>query len=288
MEKLKELLRNGDLDQDTYDEIVKRWENEGGSSSTDEGTGEERTPGRERSKKVHVSGSGRMSDVYTHEFSGSGSVHVDGYLDADTVDISGSGHIDGDLISSDSVDISGAATVKGKVDASSIETSGSMKASEIKCRDIESSGSLKVEKGIEAGTMDISGGVQAENIIAEVIKASGGIRAESIKAQEIYASGRVRAKSVESKRFEMEIYGTSSRINKLDSEIVEVKQGRRIFSGSAEIVELNCKRGHLEGVIARKVVGDELIIGNGCDIDYVEGRNIRILEGARVREKKQI
>lgn len=288
IEKLKELLKNGDLDQATYDDIVSRWENGSGGTESGDNMDERKTSERERSRKVNVSGVGRLSDVYTHEFSGSGSVHVDGYLDADSIDISGAGRIEGFVVSSGHVDISGSARVSESVTAAEIETSGAMRAKSLKCESLESSGSLRIENELEGRKMDMSGSAKAKSINAGVVKSSGGLYAETVKAEEAFISGKIQAGSVECKRFEMELYGTSSKIDRLTSEIIEIRQARRIFSGSAEIDEINCKRAQIEGVRSKRISGDELIIGNGCDIVYAEGKSIRISEGARVREKKEI
>ncbi len=288
MEKLKDMLNNGDLDQETYDEIVRRWEGEGGSSAGSEDKKvEEKAPGRERSKKVSVAGAGNLSDVYTHEFNGSGSVKISGYLDADRIDISGAGHIDGDVKSSELIDVSGAIRIAGKVDAKEIDSSGSMKAEEISCYSIESSGSLQVQKGLRAESMDVSGGTRAETIEAETLKSSGALGAESVSGGEVYISGKIQTGSVTCRRFEMEIYSSSSRIGKLEADAIDVKQARRFFhSGKVEIADIKCKRALLEGVISKSVVGEEIIVGDDCDIEYVEGRNVKISENARVKEKK--
>lgn len=288
IEKLKELLDSGALDQATYDEIVSRWENGSEASGTEEKENGESSSGRQRSRRVNVSGVGKLSDVYTQEFRGSGSVHVDGYLDADRIDISGAGRVEGDIISSEHIDISGSARVSGSVTAAEMETSGSMRAESLKCNSIESSGSLRVERGIEAEKIDFSGSAKAQSIVAGVVKSSGGLYSDTITAEEAYISGKIQSKEVDSKRFEMELYGSSSRIDRLTSEIVEIRQAKKIFTGSAEIKEIICKRAHLEGVKSKRITGDELVIGDGCDIDYAEGKTIKVQHGARVKEKKEI
>lgn len=293
IENLKKLLESGDLDQETYDEILKRWEGETGVSPDDSEDHEEEHKEehreRKRSSKVKVSGAGTLSDVYTHEFSGSGSVHVEGYLDAESINISGSGHIDGDVISSEYMHVSGTAKVNGKVTGNSISSSGSLRAESMKGGSVESSGSLKIARELIADNIDVSGGINADSITAKVIKSSGTISSNTMIGDEIFISGKIKSSHVKSKRFEMDLIGSSSSIGKLESEIIEIKrEGRRFFTGSIDIDEIQCKRAQIEGVKAKSIKGDELIIGEGCDIDYAEAKTIKIRDGARVREKKEL
>ena len=89
----------------------------------------------------------------------------------------------------------------------------------------------------------------------------------------------------------MELYGQSSRIKTLEADAVEIKYGRgrlfdRFFLRQVEISEIHCKRASLEGVISKSVWGDEIFVGSGCEIDYVEAKNIHISDGGIVKDKK--
>lgn len=287
LERLKEMMKNGEIDQDLYDEIVRRWENDTGKPNGKKEDKEKKEDKRERSPRIRVVGVGRFTDIYTHEFKASGAVKVEGYVDADSIDISGATEVGGDIKCSGSADISGSVKVNGHLEADELETSGSMKVDSVNCRNLDSSGSLKVSGKVTAENMDVSGNVAAETVEANVLKTSGRLDTESIKGDEVFISGKVTAKDVECKRFEMEIQGSSSRIRSLKADAVEVRQNRRkFFSGSAEIDEIECSRAQLEGVVSKSVKGDELIIGDDCDIQYAEGKSIKVSEKARVREKK--
>ena len=290
IEKLKKMLEEGKIDQKTFDEITERWggENQSSKENTEK---EESGEGRTRSGRVRISGSGRLSDVYSEELSISGAATVDGFVDANTIHISGSGHINGDVKSSDEISVSGSAKISGNIDGNDIDSSGSLKAGSIKCKTLNISGGLEVKEAIKADDMKISGGVTTKEIDAKIQKLSGYIEAETIKGEEIQIAGKIRVNAVSCKRFDMELYGQSSRIKTLEADAIEIKYGHgrlfdRFFSRQVEISEIHCKRASLEGVTSRSVVGDEIFVGSGCEIDYAEARSIKITDGGVVKDKK--
>lgn len=287
--KLEELKERGELDEETYNEILRRWESD--RKYEDHEPGKESPDGEkgrgERTNRVSVSGSGNLSDVYAKDFSVSGSVNVGGYLDADSIIISGSCHVQGEVKSAQMFEISGSARITGGIDANVVETSGLLKADSIKCRKLEISGSLSVLKMVVAEEFEVSGMSTAELVESMTVKVYGALDAETIEGNEVFISGKIKSRLVEAKRFEMKVFGTWSEIDTLDADVVEISPGRRrLMSRRAKVNTIKCKRASLEGVSARSVTGDEVIIGDNCDIDYLEARNMKISDKARVREKK--
>ena len=324
--KLEEMLASGKMSDTLYNEIMKRWEEVDSSGEEkneeaadnmniklgslkfeweerkDEETKEE--PRQERSKKIKLSGLSRMSSVYAEELSVSGSITVEGTMDSNCMDISGSCRVEKDVISSDTIDSSGSMRIGGNVKANRIDSSGSLRvqgamevvemdssgsivAESVKCEEFKSSGSANIAHAISARNIDTSGKTTAESIDCITLKSSGTVEVETLKGEELYFSGRVRAKSVNATRFQLKIYEMDTQIERLEAKIVEVTlQKRKFFSGGANIDEILCSRASLESTKSRYVKGDEIFIGAGCVIDYVEAKTIEISDNARVKEKK--
>ncbi len=286
--KLDEMLRNGTLDRETYDEIVGRWNSKADSASTGSKQAQNDPTGRQRSGRVRISGFGNLSDVFAHELSISGAGTVEGPVDSDIIHISGSGKINGNVKSSESLEVSGSARIEGPIEANDIEASGFLGAQDIRCKSLESSGSMRVSGSIVSDVVECSGLLESKSLDAGTIKSSGSLKTENVRGNEIFISGKINSDQVNCKRFEMETYGESSRIGDLNSDIVGIKRQRwRFFSGgSVHIEKIKCNRGNFEGVKSKHISGDELNFGDGCEIEYAEGKTIRESDGARIKEKK--
>ncbi len=288
LEKLKKMLENGEIDQKTYDDITERWGN--ASNTATETTHEKKENSeRQRSGKVRISGSGNLSDIYSEELHVSGSAHINGFVDSDVISISGSAKVSGDLKCNEEFEVSGSVAIAGDIDGKAIRFSGSLTGNSLKCKTLDVSGRVKILKDILAEQIEVSGNISSEDINAKIQHLSGAVRTGNVTGEEIRISGKIEANDVVCKRFEMEIYGSKSEMKKLKAEAVEIKYGHGRFSGffqrNVNIDEINCRRAFLQGVISKSIRGDEIIVGEGSEIEYAEGRIIK-LEGGTVKEKK--
>lgn len=306
IKKLRSMVESGEMSEDLFDEIMERWHvNDSENEKIDMGNPKEE-PKIPRSKKIKVSGRGQLSTVYSEELSVSGSLAIEGSVDSNNIDINGSCKVEEDVISSGTIDssgfisigrdlfakdidCSGGLKVDGKIEAGDIDSSGSLRASSVKCENFDSSGSTRIDEVLHCKTMDTSGKTKAKAVECEIMKSSGLIDVEIVTAEEIYIAGRIDANEIHARRFEMEINNSTSRIEKLEADAIEVRPARKKFiSGSAIINEITCKRAYLESTISKTVRGDDITIGNDCDIDYVEAKALKISDKARVKEKKII
>ena len=288
--ELRRKLETGEISQELYDEIMKRWsvseqgkeekketESKSGTASTKEG-------------ETKISGSGHLSSVVAKNFEISGSGHISGIVDVDYMEVSGSGKIAGDITVSGDLEASGSLVAERSITAGTIDSSGSLKAGSIKARELESSGSLHVYGNIDVESMDLSGGCIAENITCKNLESSGVLSAKEIKGIELDISGGIRVDTVECESFSMSIEGYTHRnnIGKLVCKDVQIESGKRFFKSSVDIDEIICQTASLESVRAKRVIGEEVVIGDGCEIDYVEAKVIKTSGDAVVKEKKNL
>lgn len=288
IEELKKKLESGDITQELYDEISKRWNNSN-SIELPEEANEEDTNSR-RTGTTRVSGSGRFSNVTSEYFKVSGACNVEGFVDVENMTVSGSAKIEGPLKVIDILEASGSLKADLTIEVGTLDASGSVRAGEIKAKIIESSGSLKAERGIEAETMDIAGSCSAETISSETLECSGMLSALTVRGKSIVISGGIKTDSVECETFEMQIEGSPHRkgIGKLKADEVNIRSRKRFLRGNAsiEIDEIDCKNAYLESVHARRVTGDEVIVGDNSVIDYVEAKVVKTTGNAEIHEKK--
>lgn len=286
IEELKKKLESGDISQELFDEITRRWNSSSDSKPQDN---EEKTSdSEERKGTTKISGSGHLSSVTSEYLRISGSGHVSGKVNVDNMSVSGSGKIEDDIFVAQTLEASGSLKASKSIEADTIETSGSLRAGNIKAGTIDTSGSLKVETDIVARELESSGSCSATSIVCDQLESSGVLEAESVTGKNIEISGAIRADTVECETFNMSIEGTSHRnsIKKLNAKEVKITSRKRFFKSTIDIDEITCKEGYLESVKAKKVVADEVVVGDGCVIDYVEARVIKTSGDAVIKEKK--
>lgn len=288
MEELKKKLENGDISQELYDEILKRWNHE--EEGTDREPGKQAEETRGRRGDTSVSGSGHFSDIVSETLRISGSGHVSGEIDVVDMKVSGSAKVEGDISVSGMLESSGSLRAEKNISAGTIDSSGSLRAGSIKAEKIDSSGSLVVEEDIEAQEMDISGRCDAESIKSDTFESSGSLKVSNLKGVSVDISGAIEAEEVECENFHMSIdsHSRNNSIEKLIAKNVKIESRRRLFTSSIEIEEIICENASLESVQAESIKANEVVIGDGCEIDYVEAKVIKTSGDAIVKEKKII
>lgn len=288
IEELRKKLENGDISQELYDEISKRWKNSVSETHHEETPHRENEP--ERTGTTKVSGSGRFSNVTSEYFKVSGACHVEGDVDVENMTVSGSARVDGNVKVIDILEASGSVRVDKRMEIGTLDASGSVKGGSIKANTLETSGLLKVDKDIEAVTLDVSGSCSAESVTCEKLECSGMLVSPTVKGKIITISGGIKSDSVECETFEMQVEGSPHRkgIGVLNADEVSVKSRKRLLRSSStiDIDEINCKNAYLESVHSKRVIGEEVIVGDNSVIDYVEAKVIKTTGNAEIKEKK--
>jgi cytoskeletal protein CcmA (bactofilin family) len=254
--KMKEKLDQGIITQELYDEILTRWKTTQDEDNKKEKNPEEKHENKEheRNSTVNVMGLGKFDDIYAKELTVSGSVKVSGNVDVSNMDVSGAASIGGNITLSGDLDISGSLVAGGSISCESLDLAGSLKAEELVSGKIDSSGWLTIKKGIKAEIINIDGAIESD-----------GVDCNSIQ---------------------IDISSTRGKITKLLCNTVNIRRQRRIFrSASIKIDEITCKTAELEGVIAKSIIGDDVTLGDGCEVDYVEASTLKMSENAIVRKR---
>ncbi|EQD39291.1 hypothetical protein B1B_15433 [mine drainage metagenome] len=290
--KLIERLEQGAITAELYEEILKRW------NSTDykekERTGQKESEDKknddhdkkERGSSVKVMGSGQFDDVYARELSISGSGRITGNVDVINMEISGAATVDGNAMVSEDLEVSGSLKIEGDAVAKNLDLSGSLKARSLESKIVDASGSLSIVQGVNAEEIEISGMGKMSTLTCVKLDSSGKIASGMIKAESIDIDGIIDSDEIECKAIRIDLSSNRGRIGKLNCNSVKIsRQWRRFHSSSIRIDEITCITADLEGVIATKIVGDDITLGGGCDVDYVEAKTLKLSENAVVRKK---
>ena len=203
----------------------------------------------------------------------------------------------------DDVRISGSAKGEGLIRCENFHLSGSFSGGEVECEeDFHVSGAAKFIGNIEAKEIRISGAVKTEGGIkggeikvSGTIKVPGDVEAEEIKITgEINCGGLINAEKL---NVTLDSTYTSKAENIGGSEIKIVKNqsigffsrllkkfGTFIISESIEGDKIN-----IEYTKAKTVIGKNIVIGDGCEIDLVQyTENAEISPKAKVKKCEKI
>jgi cytoskeletal protein CcmA (bactofilin family) len=198
--------------------------------------------------------------------------------------ISGSGKISGGKYNE--VKISGSAKVEGDIECYTYKCSGSSSANgNVKAETVGISGSTKITGDVNArkvkisGSSDIGGGLHTEDIqISGSVSIDGDCEAENFNARGGFKIGGL----LNAGNIDIEMYG-SCRVKDIGGENIKVRLGKghffvkmlNLFMNSNGL-EANTIEGDdvfLENTTAKIVRGNNVTIGDNCNIETVEYRN---------------
>jgi cytoskeletal protein CcmA (bactofilin family) len=205
-----------------------------------------------RYNEVKISGSAKVEgDIDCNNYKCSGSSSASGDVKAKIVGISGSTKIMGDL-DSDEITVSGSSHILGNVNAKKVKVSGSS----------DIGGSLHTEDIQVSGSVSISGDCEAENFHARGgFKIGGLLNAGNI---DIEMYGRCIAKDIGGENIKVRL-GTGHFFVKMINLFMHTE---RLEAGTIEGDDI-----FLENTNAKIVRGNNVTIGDNCNIETVEYRN---------------
>ncbi len=296
-EKLRRKLESGEITQDIFDEMVTRWsqvfgverngEKEKDNAQEDAKETEKPKNGNSRKQLISVWGSGNFSNVDAEEFRVSGGCKVSGNVLVDKMSVTGSAHVSREIVVKDKLSVSGALKSDSYINANAVDASGSVSAEKLQATDVNCSGAIRIKGDVDSTSINVSGLVKMQNLKCSVMKCSGALIAENVDGSNITVNGKIEAEVVKSVDFELTVGVGGGSIGTLDAERVKVRRRRMFFrTPMAQIKEVKCKTADLEAVSAKSVIGDDIVIGDFCEIDYVEANTLRVSEGATVKERK--
>lgn len=226
--------------------------------------------------------------------------------------VSGSGNIDGGCYNR--ILVSGSCKVGGELVCRELRVSGNFRsAGKVDCSgEVRASGSMLCGGDMKAGDVNVSGSLKTEGDFAgENVSVSGGLRVGgAMKAAEVRSSGGLHVeRDLEAER--LESYGNLNVGGMVNAETVEIRLSLSeskvgTIGGSTVRVQRPAATGFLSGILkpgcglltcesvegdlvelsavkAQVVRGDQVVIGEGCDIELVEYTGTcQVDENARV------
>lgn len=220
---------------------------------------------------VRINGTGKVNgDIICNEFTVNGSGEVEGNVESENIRINGSGNIRGSL-----------KTTKLRVNGSANFESG------ISAEDITISGSADVGKNLDAQQIKINGSVKIE----------GDCSAERFHSNGLFEIGGL----LNADDVEIDLYWHRSRAREIGGERITVSLGTNKFGVLKAIFSLGIHNPSLdtdtiegdeitlENTTAKVVRGNNVTIGNGCNIGLVEYKGTYRKTGeAVVSEERKI
>ena len=257
---------------------------------------------RENLRDLKASGATRLSGGAYRDVDVSGSAHIDGDIVCENFGVSGSVKVVG-AVSCDRFRASGSARVDGNVTAGEFKSSGSTSVrGNIDAKELHASGSFKAEGGLAveeevrvSGSGSFGGPIRARNV-----RATGSLRAEKgIECEVLTIAGAFEVEGlVNAGTAEIDMAGPSH-IDEIGGERITVRRrgllsvlgiqlpfglGGFLTANSIEATSVS-----LESTRAKVVRGAEVSIGSGCEIDRVEySVSLDVAADAVVREKVKV
>lgn len=236
---------------------------------------------------IKISGSGTSGGGKYNEVSISGSGKINGDLECIDFKTSGSSKVVGNL-KAETIKVSGSSKVEGNVEATEMKVSGSSHVTgQVKTQFLKISGSTHIEGSVYSEEVTIMGSAHIEkNCEAESFKASG-----NFKIQGLLNAGQVNIRiggycSVQ------EIGGEhiEVRVNPLENSFFK-KVIDKVFNSRGELTTESIEGDdiYLENTNAKIVRGNNVTIGEGCNIGLVEySGQINVSSESIVKEQKKI
>lgn len=241
------------------------------------------------------------NDVQVLKISGAGSANGGKY---DEVRISGAGEVKGDIecrlfktsgasevkgnVKAQSFEISGASEIKGSVDAEYMKISGASEINgDVTTKDIRVSGSSEIKGALRAETVTLKGACEIEkDCEAEDFKAYGGFEIKGL---------------LNAGNIEIKIWGGCS-VKEIGGEKIDIRIGNEGVFGFTKMISMFFSKPkgletdliegdeiYLEETKAKVVRGNNIVIGEGCEIELVEYMgDLRVIANGRVNEQRKI
>ena len=236
---------------------------------------------------IKISGSGTASGGKYNEVCISGSGKINGDLDCVVFKTSGSSKVIGNL-KAETIKISGAAHIEGNVEAEEIKVSGSSHIiGNVKSQSTKINGSTHIVGNLYGEEASITGSVNIEkDCEVEHFKASGSFKIQGLlNAEEVTIN-----------------IGGKCLVKEIGGEHIEVRNGiidsfffkkviDKMFNSKGELTTelIEGDEIYLENTNAKIVRGNNVTIGDGCNIGLIEYRGeINVSSESIVKEQKQI
>ena len=232
---------------------------------------------------MKISGSGVIPSGEYKGISISGSGRIDGFVRCDTLSVSGACH-GGSVDCHDMMKVSGSCRFDGEIRTASLAVSGSLNCTDLYAtKDVRVSGGVKCTGKMRCGELIVSGGARAEqDIEAESVTIKGRLECEGLlnaENIEIEFSAGMKIGSIGGSNIVIR------RRNEMSFDLLPLFRSIVTNSGKCITVDGGIEGDTIaiEGVVAKRVSGNTVAIGEGCDIELVQyTENVEISPKSKV------
>ncbi len=260
--KLEEKHRSGEISRETYEDILQRYQQEveqTGAKEKNETTAEYLDKAVQNAIKEE-----EESGKKDYKCAGSCTIPPGKY-----------GYISG----------AGSVSITGDVKAIKLSVAGSLHAKGyIKVESFKSAGSAKIEGDIIAENVSAAGILNARNLNGEKVRIGGALVCDKIIGENVSIGGSVKAKMLKGEEIKIKLDGKSE-VDEIKGEKIEIKSKRGIirrFSGHLKSKKITGENIYIESTTADLVDGENVIVGERCNIGVVKGEKIKISEKSTV------
>ncbi|WP_076344660.1 polymer-forming cytoskeletal protein [Alicyclobacillus vulcanalis] len=220
---------------------------------------------------LEVSGRTSMGGGVYRRVEVNGMTKMLGDITCETCEVNGSAQVEGSLRAEGRIEVNGRLNVQGPIAAGALEVNGMCRVNG-NCEVSEAasiSGVARFEGSLRAGDIRVGGRVRVSGAMeAEAVRVTGNLR----------CGGLVNADVIE-----FELMGKSS-VREIGCGTLTVAVGRGGWFSKPrlEVETIEGDRVEVEAVVARRVRGDVVIVGDDCRVDLVEYRTTFERRGAAV------
>ncbi len=183
------------------------------------------------------------------------------------------------------ISAAGSIKITGNIRAEKISVSGALSADgDIKADGFKSSGGAKIHGNLIVDNISASGMLVAKHIKGENIRIGGIVSCEELEGEDISVGGSVNANKIKAENLKIKIDGRC-RVDDIEGEDIEIKAKKglfRQFKGKLKAKKISGERVYLECVTAKEVRGEDVMVGDNCQIGVVIAENIDVSKNAKV------
>ncbi len=248
---------------------------------------EEKEPGG-KNAVIKISGNAVLNRIDARGLNVSGTARIKGPVNVGSMDISGGARVEGPINCEGVLNVSGSLKTSNDITAEEILGSGSISARNSKSNLFSMTGMAYLDGTLSSDRIEESGTIKAKNIKGRSMKFNGVVKADSIEVGSIDLHGSIDSTKIEGTKFELECVTLGTSIVSLSADSVKVSTRKRlIFPGPAAYIDkMYAKTVDIEGVRAKSIIAEKVIVRDHCNIDYVEAESISVSGKSMIKEQR--
>jgi len=274
IKKLREKYENGEISKETYEDILQRYLEEKGKDEAAEDLSEDKV-----AKKIDYAMKKMEKSLEKIDIESTTSTSGRDYRCAGSCTL-GPGTYG--IISS-----AGSLKITGDIRADKITSAGSLFSDGNIHTDIfRSAGSAKINGNILGDDISAARYIQVIDMQGDRIKIGGMIVCNALKGDRIALEGGIKAEEVMGDEITIKIDGKGE-VKRIEGDEINIRSRRGFFrrcSGKLKVGNIKGDNIYLECVIAENVEGEEVVVGENCEIGTLKAEKMKISKNSKVRK----